>query len=246
MVQDQLIRFPPTRRAVAKQQTRRRLIAAAKTLVAERGYEAATLRDVAAMAQMSTGAVFANFADKADLFNEVIIDDHADLLAQMKHAADEQATPRERLLSMLCAGYALRFPQLSLMQAQLGFSWSNDRGLEQRNRLGVRPILEVLAEVLRDGVRAGELTSAIDADLIAEMIWDNYVANYRHAIFDGWTVEALCERVAKQIDVLLDAYWIAGCREASASWPVSARGGEAALRAQPSRMIAETRAALGG
>ena len=68
MLQDPPVRIPTTRRSLAKQRTRSRLIAAAKALVAQRGYEAATLRDVAAMAQMSTGAVFANFADKADLF----------------------------------------------------------------------------------------------------------------------------------------------------------------------------------
>src|SRR5579871_6952834 len=56
---------PLTRRALAKQHTRRRLLDAAKRLFNERGYEAATVRDIAAAAGLSTGAVFASFSDKA-------------------------------------------------------------------------------------------------------------------------------------------------------------------------------------
>ena len=63
---------PMTRRALAKQRTRRQLLDAAKRLFNERGYEAATVREIAAAAGLSTGAVFASFADKADLFGEVI------------------------------------------------------------------------------------------------------------------------------------------------------------------------------
>jgi AcrR family transcriptional regulator len=243
MVQDPPVRTPTTRRSLAKQQTRARLIAAAKALVAQRGYEAATLRDVAAMAEMSTGAVFANFADKADLFNEVIIDDYAELLAQMRANGSQAGSPRANLLNTLGAGYVLRLEQLSLMQAQLGFSWSNDRSLERRNRAGVRPILDFLAEILRSGVRTGALAASIDAELIAEMVWDSYVANYRHAIFDGWTVEALRDRMADQIDVLLDGYRTADRGEISVSRPVSC---VPVTRTPPSHSDYVRQAAFGG
>ena len=53
------------RRQVAKARTRVKVLEAARTLFAERGYDAATIRDIAKGAGMSTGAVFANFQDKA-------------------------------------------------------------------------------------------------------------------------------------------------------------------------------------
>lgn len=235
MDQESPVRFPLTRRALAKQQTRHRLVAAAKTLVAERGYDAATLRDVAAMARVSTGAVFANFDDKADLFNQVIIEDHADLLVQMKRIEGAQAATHETLLNMFAAGYALHAGQASLVQAQMGFSWSNDRVTEQRGRAGVRIIVAFLAEVLRKGVQTGELCASIDSVLIAEMAWDSYVANYRRAVFDGWALDTLRNRMAKQIDILLDGYRLQGHRERPVIWPASARGAETP---QPARMAA--------
>ncbi|THD70224.1 TetR family transcriptional regulator, partial [Phenylobacterium sp.] len=65
----------PTRRALAKQQTRVKVLAAARRLFSEQGYEGATIRDIASAAGMSTGAVFANFTDKSDLFREIMLTD---------------------------------------------------------------------------------------------------------------------------------------------------------------------------
>jgi AcrR family transcriptional regulator len=200
---------PLTRRALAKLQTRQRLLAAAKRLVTERGYDAATVRDIAAAADLSTGAVFASFSDKADLFNEVILADYAELLQRMDAVVAEENSARATLIKLLALAYAFHFEELPLVQAAIGFSWLRDAAVERRNRDGVKLILARLAEVLRAGVRSGELSSALDVELIAEMAWDSYIANYRRAIFDGWDVEALRARIATQVEVLLDGYQIA-------------------------------------
>ena len=197
---------PLTRRALAKQNTRKRLLAAAKQLVIERGYDAATVRDIAAAADLSTGAVFASFADKADLFNEVIIADYAALLERMNEVAANGTSARGILLKLLALAYAFNFHELPLVQAAIGFSWLRDSGAEDRNRGAANLIHRRLADVLRAGVESGELASNLNVELIAEMLWDSYVANYRRAIFDGWDVDALQTRIASQIDVLLDGY----------------------------------------
>lgn len=206
MAQDPLARFPLNRRAAAKQQTRRRLIDAARALVAERGYEAATLRDVAERARVSTGAVFASFEDKADLFNAVVLDDQAALLSRMRHAAEGAASAGEALFDMLMAGYAQWIDQPSLIQAQLGFSWSSGRALELRRGEARRLILEALAEPLREGLIRGELSAPMDTALIAEMAWDAYVAGWRGVIFDGFDLNETSRRLAARLDVLLDGY----------------------------------------
>lgn len=60
-----------TRRGLAKQQTQAKVLAAARALFEDRGYERTVIRDIAAAAGISTGAVFANFVDKADLYREI-------------------------------------------------------------------------------------------------------------------------------------------------------------------------------
>src|SRR5580698_9408033 len=84
----------PNQRALAKQRTREKIVSAAKMLFAERGYEGATIRDIAKAAGMSTGAVFASFTDKSDLFTEIAETEQAELHAAMR-AAGEGKTGRE-------------------------------------------------------------------------------------------------------------------------------------------------------
>jgi AcrR family transcriptional regulator len=55
-----------------KSQTRQRLIDAAAAVFAQRGFEAATLDEVAAAAGFTKGAVYSNFASKTDLFIALI------------------------------------------------------------------------------------------------------------------------------------------------------------------------------
>ncbi|WP_409516059.1 MULTISPECIES: TetR/AcrR family transcriptional regulator [unclassified Brevundimonas] len=65
----------PNRRQLAKAQTRAKVLDAGKSLFEEVGYERATIRAVARRIGMSTGAVFASFTDKAELYRAVY--DHA-------------------------------------------------------------------------------------------------------------------------------------------------------------------------
>lgn len=192
----------PTRRALAKQQTRQRLLGAAKRLFAERGYEAATVRDIAAAADLSTGAVFASFADKAELFNEVILADF-ETMADVAREASREASTRASLLKLFSSAYSLHMDQLRLMQAAIGFSWIRDAEAERRAREGATLILAEIEDILRRGVESGELSRNTDVSLTAEMLWASYVANYRQAIYDGWDVDALRAKFAAQIDLLL-------------------------------------------
>ena len=195
----------PNRRALAKARTRQRLLGAAKRLFIERGYEAATVRDIAQAADLSTGAVFASFNDKADLFNEVIIADYESLFERM-NATTEDGTAETVLLEMLTHAYRVHFEQLRLIQSAIGFSWQRDAPAERRSRTGVKLVVTKLSEVLNKGIASGELSAGIDVKLTSEMLWDSYVANFRRAIFDDWDIDALRSRLAAQIRVLLAGY----------------------------------------
>lgn len=59
------------RREQAKARTRQAVLDAAKALFDEVGYEAATIRAIAKRMKMSTGAVFANFEDKAEVYRAI-------------------------------------------------------------------------------------------------------------------------------------------------------------------------------
>jgi AcrR family transcriptional regulator len=198
---------PMTRRAVAKLRTRQIVLDAAKRLFTERGYEPATVRDIATAAGMSTGAVFANFTDKADLFNEVIVADYEVLAQRMRHAAEGPTKVDEAVIAVLTAGYEFHLPQLPLLQATVGVSWSHSAQAEARTREGKNEAVAIVEGVLRQGVETGQLDKGMDVTLVADLLWQSYIANFRFAVFDGWTLTQLRDRLARQTAVIL-----AGCR----------------------------------
>jgi AcrR family transcriptional regulator len=192
----------PTQRALAKQRTREKILASAKSLFTEKGYEGATIRDIAAAAGMSTGAVFASFTDKSDLFNEIIGADRESLFEAMRAEA-VGASAEEALNSMFDAGYRFTLADLPLLQATMSVSWSPDLGAQVRGRLNRRPITDLVVEILSHSIERGELSRNTNVAIISQMLWDCYLANFRHAAFEGWGLSELRERLAEQIRVIL-------------------------------------------
>jgi AcrR family transcriptional regulator len=191
------------RRQAAKIRTRQKVLGAARALFAERGYEPATIRDIAKGAGMSTGAVFANFQDKAELFEAVLSGDLAKLAETMKAAAASETTLRARLMATLSAGYHGSLEQLPLVQAVVSRSWFQPVAAEMRTRAAITPLLSVVTDALLAGVREGELRQDADVRLLSELIYGAYLSNYRRAAYDSWDMAALAAQMGRQIDAIL-------------------------------------------
>lgn len=190
------------RRQAAKVRTRQKVLDAARGLFAERGYEPATIRDIAKGAGMSTGAVFANFQDKAELFEAVLTEDMAGLAEVMRNGAGDGST-RDRLVNALSAGYHGSIDQLPLFQAIVARSWFQPIAAETRQRAATEGLTAVISDILRSGIGAGELKQDADIALLTELTWDAYLSNYRRAAYDGWSVEQLADHIGRQVDTLL-------------------------------------------
>ena len=193
----------PTRRALAKQQTRAKVLEAARRLFSEQGYEGATIRDIAAAAGMSTGAVFANFTDKSDLFREIMLTDMMALADAMREAASHGAGVEDSLLKIFVAGYRFYQTQLPLARAAFSVGWSPQDGPALRAAPPVQTLLNLITEQLSTGVQSGELSQDDQIALRTQMLFDAYLANYDQAIFQGWTLQALEGRSRDQIRILL-------------------------------------------
>ena len=193
----------PTRRALAKQQTRIKVLAAARNLFSEEGYEGATIRDIAAAAGMSTGAVFANFSDKSDLFREIMSDDMEALSAAMRDAAGRGRNVEDAVLKVFMAGYTFYKSRLQLARAAFSVSWDKDGGPSLRGLPSSLALPDLFAEQLSAAVERGELSQEAEVKLRSQMLFDTYLSNFPQAIFEGWSLEALQTRARDQIRILL-------------------------------------------
>jgi AcrR family transcriptional regulator len=187
-----------TQRALAKLRTREKILASAKALFAERGYEAATIRDIAKLAGMSTGAVFASFTDKSDLFTEIAETEQTDLNQAMREAAGER-TGRAAVVAMLDAAVDRHMAEIALFRAVMSALWTPNLGEKARRRLNRRPSTAVIAAALRPELEA----PCADVGVVAETIWDGYVALIRRASLGGLTPDEVKARMREQVRTIL-------------------------------------------
>lgn len=192
-----------TRRALAKQQTREKVLLAAREMFIERGYDGATIRDIARAAGMSTGAVFASFTDKTELFDAILSEEFGALEDPMRDAAAAAPTARDALAGMFGAAYRLHASQLPLVQAALAASWTRTPEAEALRRESLRAVRALVNEVLERGVERGEFTRRFDLRLVSDVIWDLFLAGYRPAAFDGLPVERQTGKLAERLDLVL-------------------------------------------
>ena len=186
----------PSQRALAKRHTREKVLAAGKRLFAERGYDGATIRDIAGLAGMSTGAIFASFADKSDLFGEILATEQDALLAAMRQARGARAGG-QAVIAMLEAAAERHMAELGLLQAAMSTLWTPQLGAQTRRRFGQRAVLGLIAGALRDAC------ADIDAEGAAEMIWDAYLPTLRRAALDGLALDVVKARIREQTRIIL-------------------------------------------
>ena len=116
-------------RQVRKQATRERVLAAARDLFEEVGYDAATIRAVALKAGVSVGSVFTSFAGKAELLSQVMQDRLGALYAELEQVTPHLRGPTiDRLRSIMAVHYGFETRRLKLFIVYIGASFQWETG----------------------------------------------------------------------------------------------------------------------
>ncbi|WMX47498.1 TetR/AcrR family transcriptional regulator [Streptomyces roseicoloratus] len=154
-----------------RQATRAKLYEAAVTLIAEQGFSATTVDEIAERAGVAKGTVYYNFKSKTELFEELLRHGVSLLAASLRNAAEE-TTGRggsrvEALDAMIRAGlvFIQRYPAFT--QLYVAELWRTGRAWNSTLLVVRQEAVAVVENVLRDGVEAGELSEEIDVQLTA-------------------------------------------------------------------------------
>jgi TetR/AcrR family transcriptional regulator, cholesterol catabolism regulator len=193
----------PTSRDLQKAETRAKVMEAARSLFAEIGYQASTIREIAKRAGVAPGSVFTTFESKADLLLELSFLHYDDLLAELRAiASDDASSVTEKLGAIGAAAYRFHFDNLRLHADQIGASWTWDVAADRRHAEKLAPLERILVGVLSDGQSRGELRRDLDLDLAGAVIFAAWLQNLRHALFAGATVSDLTALFARQLSLL--------------------------------------------
>ncbi|MCX5014409.1 MULTISPECIES: TetR/AcrR family transcriptional regulator [unclassified Streptomyces] len=154
-----------------RQATRQKLYEAAVTLIAEQGFSATTVEEIAERAGVAKGTVYYNFASKNDLFEELLRHGVGLLTVSLRTAAEETeargGSRVEALDAMIRAGLVFidRYPAFT--QLYVAELWRTNRAWQSTLMVVRQEAVAVVETVLREGVERGELSAEIDVQLTA-------------------------------------------------------------------------------
>lgn len=171
------------RRERSKQARRERILAAARAVFAEHGYEAATTREIADRADVGRGTIFLYARDKRDLLL-MIVNDDLDKLTESPHTFDPTVDLGEQLVAFFAPRYRFwaREPQLSRATLrEIGTSYPpGEPGVELARGLGRRArVVERLADALARWMIATGSSGADDPETLAWCFYDLYITEVR-------------------------------------------------------------------
>ncbi|MEU8620050.1 TetR/AcrR family transcriptional regulator [Streptomyces sp. NPDC048623] len=154
--------------------TRAKLYEAAVTLIAEQGFSATTVDEIAERAGVAKGTVYYNFKSKTELFEELLRHGVSLLAGSLRTAAEETAerggSRTEALEAMIRAGLVFieRYPAFT--QLYVAELWRTGRAWNSTLLVVRQEAVTVIENVLRDGVAAGEFSADIDVPLTASAL----------------------------------------------------------------------------
>lgn len=176
------------------EETRRRVHEAAMALFREKGFDATTMRDVAASAGMSLGAAYHYFPSKEALvmaYYTSIQDEHA---RQVREAVEAHVATKDRLSAALHSKLRMVRDDRRMLGALLRFTGDPDHPLSFLGK-GTRPIqlrsIATFAEPLRGaGLPADFLPAA------ALLLWAMHMGLLLYLLYDESPEQARTHRLA--------------------------------------------------
>ncbi len=153
------------------EETRQRIIDAAMRCVAAVGYERATIREIARMAQMTSGSLYHYFPNKTELITATF-DEWAELtIPRIAASAQRNDDFRERLVAVFdeCDQLMREYPLIAAFDRAIRVG--SARQLAENRDTLFSSLREVIIDIIKQARREGALPRGIDIDSVANAIY---------------------------------------------------------------------------
>jgi AcrR family transcriptional regulator len=155
-------------REAGRTSARGALIEAALEEFSDKGYEAATVADIAARAGVTTGAIYAHFDSKLELLVECLGLRSVDEVLEV--AASASSRPWDEVSALLGEDLARRPPKRTLLLLDLIVMARRDPEVARVISAGLADYLTAVAGAAEMGRRMGLLDPALPSDELARMM----------------------------------------------------------------------------
>ena len=157
-------------RSRRREDTRQRLFEAAVELIAEQGFSATTVDDIALRAKVAKGTVYYNFKSKTDLFEELLRHGIGLLTADFRTAVADRP-PREAVAALVRAQLEYIRRYRAFAQLLLSEMWRTNREWQQTLILLREQAIGVIAETVQAGVDSGDLPADLDVRVASSALF---------------------------------------------------------------------------
>lgn len=163
----------PSRRDINRQAARQRIMEEGRKLFAEKGYDAATMRDVAKATQYTASALYYHFKDKAELMRAICSEDFLGLASRFQ-AAMTSANPLDNIknLGRAYAQFALDYPNhyrlMFMTNYALGPTAEDEHRMGDPSQDAYAGLHQLVVLAMEQGLIRPELT---DTHAIAQTFW---------------------------------------------------------------------------
>lgn len=191
-----------TQKALQSEETKARLVAAARELFTEHGYHEVSVTEIAETAGVTHGMINAHFHAKAGLLYAVIHENN-DQQIQIVNAASEfsgDLLEWTRQFVRVFIDYELETPELlSVMQS---YYWQWPDHLEEQNVRQLRDAFKPFRARLVKAIAEGEIVADTDFGRLERMIYAIYAMGLRPAVYAGATAQDCEDEIMAQIEIL--------------------------------------------
>jgi len=150
--------------------TKQRLYEAAVELIAEQGFSATTVDDIALRAKVAKGTVYYNFASKTALFEE-LLRHGIGLLTDAFREAVAGLAPREAVAALVRTQLEYIRRYRAFAQLLLSEMWRTNREWQQTLILLREQAIGVIAETVQAGVDSGDLPGDLDVRVASSALF---------------------------------------------------------------------------
>ena len=170
-----------SRREQQRQETRRRLYAAALEVFRRDGYDDCSIEEIARVAGVSRGTFYFHFPTKEAVLEDLFVEGEAEFVAAIVALPEE--TPIEVVLDTAVEAMARRWSVEPKLWQAVGLValQSTARGLAQNQPRGIR---EALGQRFAAAAARGEVSGLVDAQVLS----DFYLAN-AFAVAVSWSTQ---------------------------------------------------------
>ena len=159
---------PVSRRERLKQERQARILEAAASVFARKGFHQATIREIAELADVADGTIYNYYADKRDMLvaitRQVITSTTSETLAEFQ-VEDDQGF----LTGILGERLEFAWGNLDFSRALLSQVWSDDVFREQYLNEVIGPLLQVMEGYLQSRIESGTMRPVNSSVIVRAM-----------------------------------------------------------------------------